>query len=188
LNAAAPTYAASDEVEKGIVISYTPTMGAEVVAGDTVTMVVSSGPEIKKVVVPSVIGEDLDNARRMLENVELQLASVDEVYSKEKAGKVVYQSIAPSTEVEAGTTIVLNVSKGPEPTEGHTKTVDVMLPQDGRESVTVQITLDGNVAYENVVSTNVGSISAPVTGTGTQRVCVYLDGVLVDEYDKDFGS
>ena len=62
---------------------------------------------------------------------------------------MIYQSVAPNTEVEEGTSIVLQVSLGPaqtqpdpEPTT-HTKTISVTLPTDDRESVAVRITVDG---------------------------------------------
>ena len=68
-----------------------------------------------------------------------------EVNSDKPVGQVVYQSIAPNTEVEEGTGIVLQVSKGPEKQEPvtSTKNIEITLPDDERESVEVRITVDG---------------------------------------------
>ncbi len=182
-----PEYAADDEVEKGYVISYTPLEGVELAPGDTVHLVVSTGKKVKSVIVPTLVGQSLDNARKMITDIGLNVASVTEVYSSEAAGRVTYQSIASGTEVDEGTSIVLNVSKGPEAPTLHNKTIDVTLPTD-RESVEVKITVDGAVKYDNTVSTSVENFAPTVSGSGVQHVCVYLDGALVDEFDKDFGQ
>ena len=182
-----PEYEADDEVEKGHVISYTPLEGVELAPGDTVHLVVSTGKKVKSVIVPTLVGQSLDNARKMISDIGLNVASVTEVYSSEAVGKVTYQSIASGTEVDEGTSIVLNVSKGPEAPTLHNKTIDVTLPTD-RESVEVKITVDGAVKYDNTVSTSVENFAPTVSGSGVQHVCVYLDGALVDEFDKDFGQ
>ena len=182
-----PEYAADDEVEKGYVISHTPLKDVELMPGDTVHLVVSTGKKVKKVVVPTLVGQSLDSARKMLADIGLSVASVTEVYSSEPVGEVTYQSIASGTEVDEGTSIVLNVSKGPEAPTLHNKTIDVALPTD-RESVEVRITVDGAVKYDNTVSTAVENFAPTVSGSGVQHVCVYLDGALVDEFDKDFGQ
>ena len=182
-----PEYEADDEVEKGYVISYTPLEGVELAPGDTVHLVVSTGKKVKSVIVPTLVGQSLDNARKMITDIGLNVASVTEVYSSEAAGRVTYQSIASGTEVDEGTSIVLNVSKGPEAPTLHNKTIDVTLPTD-RESVEVKITVDGAVKYDNTVSTSVENFAPTVSGSGVQHVCVYLDGALVDEFDKDFGQ
>ena len=182
-----PEYEADDEVEKGHVISYTPLESVELAPGDTVHLVVSTGKKVKSVIVPTLVGQSLDNARKMISDIGLNVASVTEVYSSEAVGKVTYQSIASGTEVDEGTSIVLNVSKGPEAPTLHNKTIDVTLPTD-RESVEVKITVDGAVKYDNTVSTSVENFAPTVSGSGVQHVCVYLDGALVDEFDKDFGQ
>ena len=182
-----PEYEADDEVEKGCVISYTPLEGVELAPGDTVHLVVSTGKKVKSVIVPTLVVQSLDHARKMISDIGLNVASVTEVYSSEAVGKVTYQSIASGTEVDEGTSIVLNVSKGPEAPTLHNKTIDVTLPTD-RESVEVKITVDGAVKYDNTVSTSVENFAPTVSGSGVQHVCVYLDGALVDEFDKDFGQ
>ena len=183
-----PTREASDEVEEGHVISSDPAAGEQVSPGDTVKLVISSGPETKKVTVPTLTGTTLENARQIAESAGLTISSVTEVNSDYPAGQVIYQSIAANTEVDEGTGIILQVSLGPASTDPpvHTKTISVTLPDDGRDSVTVRITVDGEEVYNTPVNTAQGTIYTSVQGSGTAEVCIYFDGVLAEQYNLNF--
>ena len=183
-----PTREHSDDVEEGKVISSDPPEGAQVHPGDTVKLVISDGPETKTVTVPTLTGTTLDNARQIAAGAGLTISNVTEVNSNYPAGQVIYQSVAPNTEVEEGTGIVLQVSLGPAKTEPttHSKTISVTLPDDGRESVSVRITLDGEEIYNQDVSTAQGTVYTSVRGSGTAEVCVYFDGELADQYNLNF--
>lgn len=183
-----PTREASDEVEEGHVISSDPAAGEQVSPGDTVKLVISSGPETKKVTVPTLTGTTLENARQIAESAGLTISSVTEVNSNYPAGQVIYQSIAANTEVDEGTGIILQVSLGPASTDPpvHTKTISVTLPDDGRDSVTVRITVDGEEVYNTPVNTAQGTIYTSVQGSGTAEVCIYFDGVLAEQYNLNF--
>ena len=152
----------SDDVEEGKVISSDPAEGAQVHPGDTVKLVISDGPETKLVTVPTLTGTTLESARQIAAGAGLTISNVTEVNSNYPAGQVIYQSVAPNTEVEEGTSIVLQVSLGPaqtqpdpEPTT-HTKTISVTLPTDDRESVAVRITVDGREVYNQEVDPEQG--------------------------------
>lgn len=183
-----PTREASDEVEEGHVISSDPAAGEQVSPGDTVKLVISSGPETKKVTVPTLTGTTLENARQIAESAGLTISSVTEVNSNYPAGQVIYQSIAANNEVDEGTGIILQVSLGPASTDPpvHTKTISVTLPDDGRDSVTVRITVDGEEVYNTPVNTAQGTIYTSVQGSGTAEVCIYFDGVLAEQYNLNF--
>ncbi len=174
-------YQPSDDVEKGRVISSQPTQGAKLMPGDTVHLVVSSGP--KPVVVPQVTGMSLERARSTLEGLGLNIAHVSEEESDQPKGQVVYQSIAPRKEVEKGTSITLHVSKGPQkPPEPVTKEkeVAVSLPAD-KETVEVRITVGGSEVYKETVNTSAGELRRTVSYTEGQEICVYVDGALVPQ-------
>ena len=182
----------SDDVEEGKVISSDPAEGAQVHPGDTVKLVISDGPETKMVTVPTLTGTTLESARQIAAGAGLTISNVTEVNSNYPAGQVIYQSVAPNTEVEEGTSIVLQVSLGPaqtqpdpEPTT-HTKTISVTLPTDERESVAVRITVDGEEVYSQEVNTDQGTVYTSVRGSGTAEVCVYFDGELADQYSLNF--
>ena len=187
LKVAAPEYEYSEDVEKDWVISYTPPEGTELYPGDQVHLVISKGPEEMPVVVPSVTGQSLDKAKKMLEDLGLTVAGTEEVASDQPAGTVVYQSIAPNTEVTEGTAITLHYSKGPEAKPITSKPITVVLPPEP-ESVTVRITLGGQEVYNDVVSTSAGTLVTTVSGTGSQEVCVYIDGQLLETYTVNFDA
>lgn len=185
LNVDSPDYEFSDDIDEDCVISYSPSKGSEVYPGDKVHLVVSKGPESKKVIVPSVTGQSIEKARQMLEDLGLKVGSVEEIASDKDKGIVVYQSIAPNTEVEEGTSLTLHYSKGPDaPSVGY-QPISVTLPTD-RESVTVRITVGGHEAYNQVVNTAAGTVNTTVSGTGTQEVCIYIDDELVETKSVQF--
>lgn len=180
-----PDYEFSEKVEEDCVISYTPPKGTELYPGDQVHLVISKGPESKKVIVPSVTGQSIDQARRMLEDLGLKVGSTEEIASDKAKGIVVYQSIAPNTEVEEGTAITLHYSKGPDSKPISSQPITVTLPTD-RESVTVRITVGGQEVYNQVVNTSVSTVTTSISGTGTQEVCIYIDDELVETKDVQF--
>ena len=186
-----PTREPSDDVEEGKVISSDPKKGDKVSPGDTVKLVISSGPDTKPVTVPTLTGTSLDNARSIATSAGLTISSVTEVYSNQPTGQVVYQSVPANTTVDEGTAIALQVSKGPEPTTPtepteHTKTIEINLPTDDREIVSVQVTVDGQEAYKKDVDPQQGTIYVPLTGSGTKEVCIYFDGELSQRYPVNF--
>ena len=187
LKVASPEYEFSEDVEKDWVISYTPPEGTELFPGDKVHLVISKGPEEMPVVVPSVTGQSLEKAKKMLEDLGLTVAGTEEVAGEQPAGTVVYQSIAPNTEVTEGTAITLHYSKGPEAKPITSKPITVVLPPEP-ESVTVRITLGGQEVYNDVVSTSAGTLVTTVSGTGSQEVCVYIDGQLLETYTVNFDA
>lgn len=109
-----PEFEYSDDIAEGNVISSTPEAGSPVLPGDSVHLIISQGVEIKMVSVPNVVGQTLEGARVTLTSQGLAIAGVTEVASNKPAGQVVYQSIPATREVEEGTALTLQVSKGPE--------------------------------------------------------------------------
>ena len=95
----------SDTVKENEVISSDPVEGVELSPGDTVRLVISTGPETKTVVVPTLTGTTLENARTIAAGAGLKIGSATNVASDQPAGQVVYQSVAPGTEVKEGTSI-----------------------------------------------------------------------------------
>ena len=208
----------SDEYTKGYVISQTPEPGTDLTGVTQVTLVVSLGPEVKQVNVISYLRMTLEEAEKAATEQGLVVGTVDEEFSDDiPAGSVTYQSIPASTQVDEGTTINFRVSKGPDPSTPTTspgdpttspspspspstpsegsgqptptyRTVQVELPDDGRESVTVEIKVGDTTVYTNVVDTKLVSIPATVYGTGIQTVSVYIDGALSKTIEMNFGA
>ena len=105
------------DVEKNHVISQTPPEGTELEKGDTVTIVISLGPE--ELSVPNLLGFALKDAKKILEKDGLVLGSVSYDYSEiYKEGTVINQSpIAGAGSIKKGDTVNVVVSKGQKPEE-----------------------------------------------------------------------
>ncbi|MDP9440956.1 MAG: Stk1 family PASTA domain-containing Ser/Thr kinase [Actinomycetota bacterium] len=104
------TREASATVATGTVIRTDPVPGTKVDEGSTVTIVVSSGPEL--ISVPNVRGKTADQARAEIEAAGLVYREGSPVASNlSDDGRVVAQSPAAGTRVEKGTTVVVQLGR-----------------------------------------------------------------------------
>jgi serine/threonine-protein kinase len=101
----------SETVPAGAVVEQVPGPNDKVAKGSTVTIYVSTGKP--KVSVPSVTGMTVELATSTLKNAGLDSNPV-EINSGKDAGTVTAQSPAGGTTVVKGTTVRINVSKGPQ--------------------------------------------------------------------------
>lgn len=168
----------SDKYEIGKIISTTPKEGETIRHGDTVKFIVSKGPEFQKVAVPTFKGSQIDEVRSQIENINLVCGEVKEVESEKPAGEVLTQSIDPTEEVKAGSTISFTVSNGSASPAVKTITRTYQLPQDGRETVHVIIEFNGKTVYDKSVNTAQKTVSYTYSGTGYGTVNVYFDSAL----------
>lgn len=99
-------------VEKNHVISQTPSEGTELEKGDTVTIVISLGPE--ELSVPNLLGISLKDAKKILEKDGLVLGSISYDYSEiYEEGIVINQNpVAGAGSIKKGDTVDVVVSKG----------------------------------------------------------------------------
>jgi serine/threonine-protein kinase len=102
---------ASSDVEANVVISQSPDEGARIAQGETVTIVVSTGPRLVRV--PRVVGLTFEEAIEVLEDAGLDWRRVD-VFAQREEGIVASQNPRPDEEVEEGTEVVIRVSQGTE--------------------------------------------------------------------------
>ena len=106
---------ASDEVKEGCVIRTDPAAGTALKKNDTVKVYISIGDG--KAEVPDVLGKSEAEAIRILEEAGFTV-SVNRVYDETVAeGEVISQSAMPTSRVEKGSTITIDVSMGPQPTQ-----------------------------------------------------------------------
>jgi serine/threonine-protein kinase len=94
------------------VFSQTPRPGDRIQKNNFVTIYVSTGPP--KTAVPSVVGEQVARALSDLQDAKLKGRQVT-VDSEKPQGQVISQSPKAGASVAEGTSIRLNVSKGPTP-------------------------------------------------------------------------
>ena len=103
----------SDTVPKGSVISYTPTKPKN---GERVTLTVSSGKKVTKVVVPNITGMSESEAKTLLETNGLILGNKAEQHSSTAAkGIIIGQSTAAGSSVDSGSSVDYAVSNGVAP-------------------------------------------------------------------------
>ena len=103
----------SDTVPKGSVISYTPTKPKN---GERVTLTVSSGKKVTKVVVPNITGMSETEAKTLLETNGLMLGNKAEQHSATVAkGVIIGQSTAAGSSVDSGSSVDYAVSNGVAP-------------------------------------------------------------------------
>ena len=104
-------YQPSDTVRNGRVISQDPNRDQYVAPGATVNFVVSTGkPEVS---VPSVVGSTRSDAVATLKSAGL-VATAEERESDAPKGQVVETSPPAGTQVQAGSTVTIYYSDGPE--------------------------------------------------------------------------
>ena len=103
---------ASDDVDKGNVIRTEPKAGSKVAAGNTVTLVVSTGAE--QISVPETSGKTITDAITVLQKQGFSVKQGEDVYSSEAVGKVAYTDPAAGKKAEKGATITIYPSKGEE--------------------------------------------------------------------------
>ena len=113
---------ASEEVTKDYIISQSPEEGTALKAGDEITLIVSTGPDLQPITIIDLRGQPLEEAKKWLEKMDLILGTPVEVYDDvQPVGYVVSQDKEPSTEVLPKTIVNLTVSKGPDPNAGATE-------------------------------------------------------------------
>ena len=99
----------STDVEQGLVIEQRPPAGSRIAKGDTVTIVVSTGP--REVEVPALAGRTYEEAVDVLEELGLEPQRVD-VFSQRPVGQVASLDPRAGTLVDEGSVVTVRVSKG----------------------------------------------------------------------------
>jgi eukaryotic-like serine/threonine-protein kinase len=101
----------SDTVQKGRVISATPSEGQKVDKGSEVALVVSTGPE--QIEVPDETGKSFDEASSDLEAAGFKVTRKDQETTDEDPGTVLSQSPKGGTQAAKGSAVALTVAKEP---------------------------------------------------------------------------
>ncbi|KAF5066532.1 Serine/threonine-protein kinase PrkC [anaerobic digester metagenome] len=183
----------NDDVTTNCVIRTEPEVNAPLKKGDTVTLIISTGPNKTPVTVISFLSLPIDKAKEQATAMGLKVTQKD-VESGEAAGTVIDQDIPANSKAYVGDTITLSVSKGPADTQSPgngavvTKPATFSLPQDGRETVHMVVLVNGVSNYEGNVNCSDGSATVDVSGTGIGSVQVYYDGVLFETRQVDFNA
>lgn len=115
------TTQASEKTE-GTVISQDPSGGSKAEKGSTVTLIASDG-SLSRATMPYLKGKTLGEAQSLLESAGLKLGNVDYVWSDSYSdGEVMWQQYDAESKLDKNTSVNLQVSKGPKPTQATTTT------------------------------------------------------------------
>ena len=149
----------SDTVEKGRITSYSP---AQARKGETVTLAVSIGPEIKDVSVPNLTGSSEAAAAEALSKLGLRVGKVGRVNSDTVAeGLVISQGKNVGDVVKQGSSVDLVVSAGPSETVAETETAFIVEPIEGDPNSRYVASINNTYELKNLIGP--GSASASVT-------------------------
>jgi len=185
----------------GIIISQNPKSRERVPKGSSVNIVVSQGEELKSILMSNLVGEEVNTAKRTLENSGLITGKTDYVFHSTVAKDIVLsQSIPQGTEVEENSVVDLIVSKGAEnvgqPTEENElpmKSVSFRLKYDDakQEEFIIKIVIIQNgvstIYYSGVHQKSKSSQETlTIEGRGKAAIEIYFDTVLIARKQIDF--
>ena len=156
-----------DSVPSGQVIKTTPEANAEATEDTEIVMQVSKGAEKKTV--PNVVGQKDADAQNAINSAGLSVGTVTYDYSDTvDQGIVISQSVDGGKKVDAGTTVNLVISNGPEPAAK----VSVPPVTGSSESTARQLLRSaglnvGNVTYQHSNSVAAGNVISCSPGVGS---------------------
>ncbi len=135
-----PQYVFSDQ-EPGTVIAQSPTPGTGITTITDVSLVVSRGPDVDRIELPSFIGLPYETAvHRLSQNSIPFRFEVRDAQSDERAGLIVAQDPEPQSEVEVGSFVTLTMTRpSPVPEDEVFGTIQRSLPN---YPVEVELTLE----------------------------------------------
>lgn len=85
--------------------------GAQILPGETIVMVLSTGPEPRGV--PNLAGQTIEQATAALDTLQLGLSQGEDVFSEDvPAGMIIGQDPAADSSIERGGIVMVQVSKG----------------------------------------------------------------------------
>ena len=149
----------SDTVEKGRISSFSP---AQAKKGETVTLAVSIGPEIKTVQVPNLTGNSEAAAKEALSKRGLRAGNIGRVNSDTVAeGLVISQGTNVGETVEQGTAVDFVVSIGPAESIPETETAFIVEPIEGDPNSRYVASINNTYELSNLIGP--GSASTSVT-------------------------
>ena len=163
----------SDKYGADAVIETVPAADEPLVAGQTVILRVSTGPET--VTVPTFTGQDIANAVQNAQDLGLTVGEITyDTFSFAPQGQVIKQSIKPTSEVPGGTKISFTVS-GQKNSDDATaaRVVEFTMPSDMEGMIKVEFEQDSVTLDSQYINASMGTVTYTFTGkTGTSsNVC-----------------
>ena len=177
------TYTQSD-LPVGTVISQDP--GAGRISRDVPVNIKISGQSVS---VPSLSALSLEGARAVIEAEGLVLGVISEGESADaKSGTVIAQSIAPYTQVLAGTAVDLTICRPQEVRYAPDTALSIVVPLNQLE-VRIELTTPSGQnakAYAAVLPQGTHHLNLNSTEQGMHNVYIYLNDVLFESMQINF--
>ncbi|MCI8306579.1 MAG: Stk1 family PASTA domain-containing Ser/Thr kinase [Lachnospiraceae bacterium] len=191
------SYDNSDTVDIDKVIKTIPEKDTEAEKESEVVIVLSKGRATKYVKVPKLSGLTKKQAKKALEKADLKLGNTTSNYSDSVAEKLVMAQSQPNgSEVEAGTTVDITLSLGPEVTykyignltisdnpftdETQTGTIMFVLTQDGQTKV-----VNGGETVMNYYSFPL-ELTVEGWSESAGEIVMYVNGARFNAYHISF--
>ena len=187
----------NDKIEAGVVIKQEPEQDKEIAKDSVVTIYVSLGTN--KVPVPDVLGKTEAEAKKAIEDLKLKVSVKTGEDTTKSNGVVIKQDIDSGTQIEEGSTITITVNKLPEIING---TVNINVKEltgyqppkvpanttsnstggtsTAPKKVTVKVIIVSQGTSKEYIKENVSEdlekLPVTISGIGTVKVSVYIDG------------
>ena len=167
-----------------IVCNTNPQPRQEVQVGDVIEVYYSLGPKTEDQVMRNFVNTPYVSAKSELESLGITIAEATKVDSNKPEGTIISQEPAYGTKLTKDTVVKFTVSNGKAPES--TVTLKIGLPESTQD-VTLEVFLDGiSIKAANVSLASQNSYSIKLTGSGTQKVSVTLNGKNYRDYKVNF--
>ena len=177
--------------ELGKVIRTEPAYNEKIKTGDTVLIYVCVAQKAK---IANVVGMNVEAAKMKLSEVQGFTKVTVEYKTSDKAkDTVIKQSVAPDTETELDSPIVLTVSSGQKSVKKSVQLVKNSTVGGEGEPTNVKVvvtnTTTGQVVYSGTVSTASSTVELSLTGYGVMNYEIVVeDGIERGSFSHDFDS
>lgn len=178
------SYITSDEYEKDIVVSSSPSSNKEVKENSKVKLTVSNG---KYIVIENYVGKDIDSVKSDLESKGF-VVSVDDIESDQPSGTIISQSIESGKKISPDATnkvITLKVSSGYKATVNNYLGMDIQAAKNSLENDGFNVVLNVLPSPTNEYEIQTMKINVVIEQSITPYTTVYQKGetITLSYYD-----
>ena len=167
-----------------IVCNTNPQPRQEVQVGDVIEVYYSLGPKTEDQVMRNFINMPYVSAKSQLDSLGITIAEATKVDSNKPEGTIISQEPPHGTKLTKDTVVKFTISNGKAPES--TVTLKIELPESSQD-VTLEVFLDDvSIKAANVSLASQKTYSIKLTGSGTQKVTVTLNGKKYRDYKVNF--
>ena len=185
---------------EGVVTRTDPAADAEVTAGQTIYIYVSTGPEVVETPMPNVVGLELSRAKELMQQLGFTNVRYEPTESSRPENEVVYQSVAKNETVDVTGEVIIQYSSGvaetvenatPSETESEATlppfSVSWVVPESDRE-YRLDVCLGGtrDVLFSKLIPPGAKTVLLDLSGSGVVYYDLYIDGEFAETKTVDF--